>query len=221
MTWKWLNNSWNSVELRGYAIEPDNQELKCNEEHNDFSNGVELTAKKDKKCLEWTIPVFTEEGNFFSPPMKPKPVQELINDLLCFPASVYEDDEENEDDNAPEGKKSRTNGGSPGEQDDFSDLRAELDRFPLHLATTLVEAIASRNQTITKGQYPDWIIQLRRTLIDGMASEEKSALKALEINFLEPLIKEDGFAPDFECPEYKNTIQEIANNWGFSTPKDC
>ncbi len=212
LTWKWCDNDWNEVQLCGQDIKQDKEELVFKNKDINFSGGVKINAKKNGKSLEWTIPVFTEDGNFYCPPVQPKSGWEIIDDLSSFPAISYEDDDTDEGIESEDGGR----GSQASSKDNFSDLRNELDSFPLHLATTLVETIAARNQQITEGQLPDWIALLRRTLIEGMSDEKKTELRGLGVNFLEPLIAEGGFAPSVENKEYEKVIREIIENWGLN-----
>ena len=213
LTFHWANFGWTNVTLSGQSImSPNQMELLVENKNPDFSSGVKLGASHDGKCFEWSIPVFTANGNFWSPPPRPKSGRGIIEALYNFPATSYDDEDEDDDDGESNGiiRKSL-----PKQKDDFSEFRDELDRFPLHFATTLVEAMAIQNQQIVVSQQPDWIEHLRRTLIDEMKPEMKEQLRTLDINFLKPLIRTKGFSPEEPSKEYKKAILDIIGELGL------
>lgn len=194
LTWKWTDTNWDEVQLNGQLLVPDLFELNIPDPAIDLSGGVKLSAKKNGRIYEWFIPVFTANNAFCCPPVQPKTGRGIIDALAAFPHYSSEDDDDDEDDGGDDG------GGIvptiPGVQNaDFSELRDELDRFPLHLATALIETIAEKNQQLTPGELPDWVALLRRTLIEEMNAETKSQLMTLGGNMLDPLLTEKGFAP--------------------------
>ncbi len=208
LTWAWTDRDWKEITLNGSNIlTTETTDLTVSEESPDFSSGVKLSAKdKAGKLYEWIIPVFIENGDLCPSPPQLKSGKELVDALSMFPETSYEDEDGNGDDE-PGGNG---NGRSPKvKADDFSELRDELTKYPLHLATTLVETIAVQNQRVTAGRMPDWIAHLERTLIREMEPETKDKLKSLNYNFLEPLVSEEGFAPPEASKEYKKMIREI------------
>jgi len=213
LTFQWADSDWVDVTLHDQSVlSPNQTELLIDRKDCDFSSGVKLNAKQNGKCCEWIIPVFAENGNSCSPPLRPKSGQEIIDALYSFPATSYEDEDDDMDNDEGDGI---IYNGSITQKEDFSELRDELDRFPLHLATSLVEAIAARNQQIREGQLPDWIEHFRRILIDEMKPEIKKKLIALGIDILNPLLETAGFAPEKPNKDYKKAIQEIIDNWGL------
>ncbi|WDN91007.1 hypothetical protein BuS5_03979 (plasmid) [Desulfosarcina sp. BuS5] len=215
LAWRWVGSDWKDVTLYDQSIQLDNNELKINETF-DFSSGVKLSATKEGKYFEWIIPVFKEDGTFCSPLIQLKSGQELIDALISFPATAYNNENNN---GTLEGGKPEDSFPASGVKETFSELRDELDNYPLHFATTLIETLSEQNQQITKGQLPDWIAHLRRTLIDGMVTEKKKQMEGLGINFMKPLIGTNGFAPEHATEEYQKVIKDIIKDWGINTYK--
>lgn len=216
LVWRWVDSAWNDVTLYDQSIQLDNKELEINDQNLDFSFGVKLNATKEGKYFEWTIPVFKKDGSFCSPPIQLKSGQELIDALINFSAPAYKN-ENNHD--TLEGDKIEDFFPSSGIKEIFSELRDELDNYPLHFATILIETLSEQNQQITEGQLPDWTAHLRRTLIDEMVTEKKKQIKGLGINFMKPLIKTDGFVPEQATKEYQKVMEDIIKDWGLNTCK--
>ncbi len=221
LSWMWTDaTDYRNVMLHGQEIAPSVTELILPGEKQDFSLGARITAQIEDKACDWMIPVFSEGGTFCLPPITPKTGQEIVDALAAFPLYSCEDDEPDED----EGQE-MTEDIVTGQHDDFSDLRAELDRFPLHLATTLIETIADQNQRISYGQLPDWAAHLRRTLKEEMKPEMKAQLMALGFDIFNPLVRAEGFAPkqssetidsvafQAQLKIYNDTIKQIAEDW--------
>lgn len=232
LIWNWTDTDWQDVTLIDQTIRPPGcTEMNITGEPPNFSLGVKVSAKLDGKSYEWLIPVFSENYMFCRPPAQHRTGQEKIDTLAAFPQYSCEDDDPTEE----PGEEGRDTTNSAAQKSDFSELRNELDRFPLHLATTLLETIAAQNQQITAGQLPDWTAHLRRTLIDEMKPETKAQLMALGYDILDPLIQEDGFTPEKQSAyehlnaalqttdfdpvhqneEYSEAIKEIARDWKF------
>jgi len=214
LTFRRVDSTWTNLVLtfqEGHkeVLSKDQTEVIVSEVTVDFSTGIKLTAERDGQSTEWVMPVFNREGMFCPPPRQPKTGHEIIEALVAFPRYVEEDDEDDGLD-VPDGEES-SRASSP--KDEASELRKALDKFPLHLGTTLIETVAEQNQQVTIGQMPDWIEHLRRTLIDEMKPETKRDLATLDQGLLSPLISTSGFAPQQSTRAYKRTIQEIADNW--------
>lgn len=214
LQWKWMAPDWENVILHYQSIQSGNcMNLYIDDNNVDFSSGVKLSAKKKGKCFEWIIPVFTEGGNFCSPPPRPKSAHEIIDDLFSFPATSFEDEEDDNGDDGLNDNDPSTQKDKVKTSADLSDFRNELESFPLHLATTLIETIAERNQQISEGQFPDWIEHLKRTLVEEMKPEIKVQLRILGIDTFKVLIAERGFAPEQSSKEYKKAIKKIIKDW--------
>ncbi len=208
----WEDASYTDVLLHGQSIQsPECTEMNIVGKDVDFSRGVNLSAKKSGKRHNWTIPVFRDNGDFWTPPGKPKTGQEIIDTLAEFPKCDYEDAGTDAEDmgDITTGENHASSGPGYG----VSEFRDELDSYPLHLATTLVEIIADKNQQIKPGQMSDWIQNLRRTLIDEIKAKTKERLAELDTDVLSPLKKTPGFAPLHASREYRKAIQDISDDW--------
>ncbi len=212
LSFQWIDFTWKVVKLHGKIIKPpDETEISFNINDLDSNLRVKLCAQQASKWHDWFIPVFYENNKFYSAPTRYKHAYEIIDTIDCFPIILSEDED---DEYVDDYKKDLTAAGDIIiNNKNYNELRDEYNSFPLHLATTLVEVIAIRNQYITEGQLPDWIEHLRRTLIYEMPDEIKKQLSALGVNFLYPLIKTPGFAPRNLNSKYKNVIKEIYDNW--------
>jgi len=208
---KWDDVSYTDVLLHGQNIKsPDCTEIYVDGKDADFSGGVKLSARKDGKRHSWAIPVFRDNGTFWSPPAQPRRGQEIIDALADFPQCSRDETDDAEDTDDVMMELGRI---SSAPTDDMSEFRDELDGYPLHLATALIETIADQNQQITSGQMPDWIEHLRRTLIDEMKPKTKEGLAELGKDVLYPLIKTQGFAPLQAGTEYRKALQDISEDW--------
>jgi len=211
------NARWETITINGEAIHNGQEEMQI--DVNCFN--IRLKAKREGKPYEWEwdIPVFKENGDFYSPPMQPKSMPEILDMIRSFPA-VYEDEEE--DGTIEDATEDSQTGNVPNRiVEDFCELRNQYKDSPLHSATALVETIAEQNQQISSGQMPDWIAHLKRTLLEGMKKETIKELQSLGINFLEPLKKKPGFAPVKLklTEEYKNFIEEVIDKWDLKNAK--
>lgn len=233
LTWEWADQTWTDVILHGQTVQLPSTEIPLADGESDFSLGVSLHATRDGKPYDWKIPVFSENNNFCAPPTQPKTGQQIIDALTSFPDCSSEED--GGDDETGEGASVLPVVGPLGA--DVSELRDELDNFPLHLATTLIETIANRNQQVTTGQLPDWSAKLRRTLIDEMKPDVKRQLANLGWDILAPLKNEPGFAPyiaiqapskpfpaisesEINVQIYREVIQAITEDWKGTGNKD-
>jgi len=216
---KWEDLSYEDVLLHGHSIHsPGCTEIDIVGKDVDFNRGVMLSARKNSKHYNWTIPVFRDNGTFWTPPAQPKTGMEVIDTITEFPKCAYEDasnDPEDIDCEIAIGE----NHASTGSGDNLSEFREELDSYPLHFATTLVEVIATQNQQIPAGQMSDWAQHLRRTLIDEIKTKTKERLAELDMDILSPLIKTTGFAPPNASREYRKAIRDISDNWAVLNRK--
>lgn len=211
------NARWETITINGEAIHNGQEEMQI--DVNCFN--IRLKAKQEGKPYEWKwdIPVFNEKGDFYSPPMRPKSMPEILDMIRSFPA-VYEDEDEEEDGTIEDATEDSQTGNVPNRIiEDFCELRNQYKDSPLHSATALVETIAVQNQQIRLGQMRDWIAHLRQTLIEGMKKETINELQSLGTNFLELLKEKPGFAPVEPTEEYKNFIEEVIDKWGFKNAK--
>ncbi|MBT3367682.1 MAG: hypothetical protein HN416_11050 [Nitrospina sp.] len=207
LDWDQDAKNWENIYLCGSLIvtQQENLALPTSTEPN-FS--VELTAKSSgTKEERWNIPVFNKEGDFYSPPPRPKKLGDILASLKSFPDISPEDEDE-----ADEPLETRTNR-KTGQGIDLSDQRASLEAFPLHLTTSLVETIAQKNLALIPKQMPDWIALLRRALLEEMQEDTVNKIKSLNINFLDLLKSTEGFAPSEPTEEYCKLIDEIAADW--------
>ncbi len=214
LNFQWIDSDWKEVKLHNYNIRPTEDNVKVIVgKDTDFSLGIKLTAKQKSKLYEWIIPVFSSNKKFCTTPPCQKSGHEIIEALDSFPVTSYEDGDDDYID--IHNNDSDINDNLSVQKDNFYEFRNELEQYPLHLTTTLVETIAIHNQQITEWQLPDWAEHLRRTLIDEMSPETKVQLKTLGINFLKPLLNKEGFAPVHSCHEYNKTMKKIIHNWGI------
>lgn len=99
-------------------------------------------------------------------------------------------------------------------------------RYPLKLLATLIEAIAQRNGTLTKEQFPVWLSQLRFLLLEQVSAADRAAIVAADINLF-PALKEPGFVPPWFEPgsplelAYRQLIDEIERAWTSPSAAVC
>ena len=211
LSWEWGQNAdeWVSVSLQERTVTREECNLHLAERH-EPSFSIELRAKHNNIEECWNIPVFTEDGDFYRPPPRPKMPDEIIASIIGFPDVMPEEEEEEEEeefiDDAKTKRRQKDNG-------NLTEARKSLREFPLHLATSLIEIIAQKNQMITEGQMPDWIAHLRRALLEEMDKEVAEKMRSIKLAFLEPLKEVEGFAPRKPTNDYKQLIDEISRTW--------
>ena len=206
--WQETSTAWDNIKIADKDIPKDQNEMLL---ENPAYNVILSATDRNGKENIWIIPVFTEQGNFCSPITYIKNVNEIIDTLNDFPPSYTE------------GKFVEDGGGEwdgpnnePDDQKNNKELRDEYEKASLHSASLLVETIAEQNQKISEGQMADWVEYLRKILIESVSDETKKSFKELGINFMQPLLKVDGFIPDTPTAEYHALINEVTTDWGLS-----
>ncbi|MDO8805590.1 MAG: hypothetical protein Q7R35_14315 [Elusimicrobiota bacterium] len=214
LSWDWSdsNGNWSRIKIGGIDISPQQTRIPDYKLPSGHKGEIELQAVLGGKHHKWSIPVLTPEGNFSPLCQTITSGAELIDILESFPAIAYEEDDFDEDGGEapffPDPPAPAPTGGAIS-----ADLRQQLNRYPLHLATTLVESLASKNQHIGNQEMFEWIESLRRSLIRDLSPELKKELISLGKKHFAVLKNTKGFAPPHPTPEYEHVIVEILADW--------
>jgi hypothetical protein len=211
------NNKWIDINIVDKKIAPGDKSIKL-ESNPDIS--IHLTAVKSttNEKASWHIPVFNNnEQGFYVSPQRPMKAHELLDAILGYPDVAYADDDEMDPSGASDPAVDDTPSTDPPkvkpDRTILNEERQRLSDFPLHLATSIVEAIAQKNQHIDHGQMPDWVAHLRSTLLNGTNEDLTEKLNSLKIDFLEPLHSVEGFAPKEPTKEYYAFLQDLRKKW--------
>jgi hypothetical protein len=205
------NECWKIISIGGKSVSAGLNVVRLDKECPGFS--VELVAQRNGRKQTWRVPVFVEHGTFCTPAPVPKTAHELLASVVDFPDSLPEDDDPDSGDRPEDpGRLGLRKRGNTAAQV-LSEERIRLSEFPLHLATTLVETIAQKNQLISEDMMPDWVAHLRRLLLHELDPVVSQKLRALGIDFLETMRSAAGFASPVTTAEYLGLIDEVRKMW--------
>ena len=159
----------------------------------------------------WSVPVFIEGGGFYRGEAEKFGFDDALVRLQDFPGHGNCDDDETVD-----GEDEGENPSGDESKKTEKAKRAVRTSFLLHRMMSLVEAVAERNQTVDREQFPDWVAHLRRVLIEEMDPGEIADVKSLGVNVLYPLLAERGFAPPFSDRTYQGIMEQVTERWGLA-----
>lgn len=183
-------------------------------------------VRRDTDQQPYEIPVITADGSFGRLPGVPMSGVDVINAINDFPriTGLASDDEDGQDDDDTPGDKDPANPRKPPAKANHGSGRAS--KYPLKTMMTMIEAIADRNQSISKEQFPVWLSLLRTMLCEQLGKEEQAALRGAGINPF-PVLLRPGFSPPCITgarrleEAYKQLLGDVARQWklaGFPVP---
>lgn len=158
------------------------------------------TCEAESEIFE--VPVFSEDGVLCRQQPAELSVDGVLDALITFPfAPSY----------------------VPSEEDiEPSEIRRKVSVFASHyslrLLTSIIEAIAQRNNTLTIEQFPFWLSQLRTLMLEQIADVDRIALSEVGVNLF-PVLNQLGFAPPWleSNPQlktyYERLIADIQSAW--------
>jgi len=155
---------------------------------------------------EWEVPVFSADGLFCKRPMSQVSLDNVLKALLTFPSPPPHAADEDEDEEDTGG---RAAGGAS---------RPKASPYPLRSLATLIEAIASRNETVTREEFPYWLSQLRVLLLEQAAEVDRQSVKELGVDLFDALL-EPGFRPAWLQEEvalqaqYSAVVNQLRAGW--------
>lgn len=154
---------------------------------------------------EWEVPVFSANGLFCRRPMPQVPFSSVLKALLAFPAPpphVTDYDDEESGDGG--GAKSRG--------------MLKASPYPLRSLAAMIEAIAGRNETVTREEFPYWLGQLRVLLLEQTADADRQGIGELGVDLFDALL-EPGFTPAWLAEEhalqaqYSAVVDQLRAGW--------
>lgn len=166
---------------------------------------VRARAPADGEQPEWEVPVFAADGQFCRRPAPQVSFHSLLKALLAFPAPpphVQEDEEED-------------SGGGGGAK---IWARPKASPYPLRSLAAMIEAIASRNETVTREEFPYWLSQLRVLLLEQATEADRQSVKRLGVDLFGALL-EPGFTPAWLHREpalqaqYATVLAQLRDAW--------
>ncbi len=229
LTWDAPQNvsNWDDVHLCGRGIKLDAMSLSLDD--GEPGGAVELSAVKRNRCspsrdrnVRWDIPVYMADGaGPYVPPPRTRSLGGVLDAIAGFGVVSTEEDDDTDDppdappENLPEKlperrKRKKRSGRGPS---DLNEEREELAEYPLHWAATLVERMADKNQTVSRGQVPDWVAHLERTLILEAPEELQRKMNSVGVDFLRHLKSKPGLAPRESSEEYRDLIDKLMSRW--------
>ncbi|MBX9869782.1 MAG: hypothetical protein K2X63_08295, partial [Burkholderiaceae bacterium] len=158
------------------------------------------TSEAEPQIFE--VPVISEDGVLCRQQAAELSVDDVLDKLITFPfAPSY----------------------VPAEEDkEPSKIRRKVSVFASHyslrLLTSIIEAIAQRNNTLTIEQFPFWLSQLRTLMLEQIADVDRIALSEVGVNLF-PVLNQLGFSPPWleSNPQlktyYERLIADIQSAW--------
>ncbi|MCT9810926.1 hypothetical protein N0K08_09785 [Acidovorax sp. Be4] len=163
------------------------------------------STSADGTQQEWEVPVFSADGLFCRRPMPQVPFGSVLKALLAFPAPPpLETDYDDEDIDDGGGAKSR------------GALKASP--YPLRSLAAMIEAIADRNEAVTREEFPYWLGQLRVLLLEQTADADRQGMMELGVDLFDALL-EPGFTPAWLAGEpalqaqYSAVVDQLRAGW--------
>lgn len=158
---------------------------------------------------EWEVPVFAADGLFCKRPVAQLPLTSILQALTAFPAPVPD-----EADDDPDGEDQNT--GHAGGTTPRPSIKASP--YPLRSLAALVEAIADRNESVTREEFPYWLNQLRVLLLEQATEADRTNAQALGVDLFDALL-EPGFRPPWlhrDAPwmsQYVAVVDQLRAGW--------
>lgn len=214
-------DSWSVMSIGGVPVASSSTSFS-------FPNGspgiaLKVIAKRKTILQSWLVPVFQEPvpgsaALFATPPPLPQRMDSILSLIADFPEELPEVDDTDPDTRDPEaGGGAVAAGTTRGARDDLQEERVRMADYPLHMATSLVEAIADKNQTITASAFPDWVARLRQLLLTDMDPGTTDKMRSVGTDFMKPLRDVRGFSPNTPSVEYEKLVDEIRVSWNAQT----
>jgi hypothetical protein len=170
---------------------------------------VRATVLASGPQQEWEVPVFSADGLFCRRPVSQVPFDSVLKALLTFPLPPPHAADEDDDEEDSDGRS--TGAGN----------RPALP-YPLRSLAALIEAIASRNETVTREEFPYWLSQLRVLLLEQATEADRQSVKELGVDLFDALL-EPGFGPVWLHEEvalqaqYSAVVDQLRAGWCASS----
>ncbi len=145
---------------------------------------------------EWEVPVFSADGLFCRRPVPQVPFSSVLKALLAFPAPPPHFVEEDEEETISGGGAKALAKHNPSP-------------YPLRSLAAMIEAIATRNETVTREEFPYWLSQLRVLLLEQSTDADRQSVQELGVDLFDALL-EPGFSPAWLARELALQAQYVA-----------
>jgi hypothetical protein len=152
--------------------------------HGDQPGQVKVCWAGNREAI---IPVIGKDGRVAGPPLPPREVGELWDELVGFPEPPGTDEDPlplPAPPPPPEGTSTHPNRPRPSTK---TLIRSSMD---------LVEKIAGRQSQLKEGSWVAWCTRLEQTLLRAAKTQSVKKIRDLKVNPLSPL-RNDAFRPAF------------------------